>query len=70
MPNNLPRQPNFGALAMLPWLLVALVLPLQSWAQTAATRLGAGDAMRPVEMRAWLEPVASVRPFTIDRVKL
>jgi hypothetical protein len=29
MPNNLIRQPNFGALVVLVWLLVALALLLQ-----------------------------------------
>jgi hypothetical protein len=70
MPNNLPRQPNFGVLcgaAVAPGRACPAVAVL---AQSAATRLGTGDAMRPVGMRAWLEPVAGARPFTIDRVKL
>jgi hypothetical protein len=54
MPNNLLRQPNFGALVVLVWLLVALVLLLQYWAQTAETLLDTDDAMRLVGMRAWL----------------
>ena len=53
MPNNLLRQPNFGALVVLAWLLVALTLLVQSWAQTAETLLDTDDAMRLVEMRAW-----------------
>ena len=54
MSNNLLRQPNFGALVVLVWLLVALTLLLQYWAQTAETLLDTDDAMRLVEMRAWL----------------
>src|SRR3954462_14069002 len=54
MPNNLLRQPNFGALVVLVWLLVALTLLLQYWAQTGETLLDTDDAMRLVEMRAWL----------------
>lgn len=54
MPNNLLRQPNFAALVTLVWLLVALALLLQFWMQTAETLLDTDDAMRLVEMRAWL----------------
>jgi hypothetical protein len=54
MPNNLLRQPNFAALVALVWLLVALGLLLQHWANTADTLLDTDDAMRLVEMRAWL----------------
>ena len=54
MPNNLLRQPNFGALVALVWLVVALALLLQYWPQTAETLLDTDDAMRLVEMRAWL----------------
>lgn len=54
MPNNLLRQPNFGALVVLVWLVVALALLLQHWGQTAETLLDTDDAMRLVEMRAWL----------------
>jgi hypothetical protein len=54
MPNNLLRQPNFGVLVTLVWLVVALVLMLQYWGQTAETLLDTDDAMRLVEMRAWL----------------
>jgi hypothetical protein len=39
---------------VLAWLLVAVVLLLQYWAQTAATLLDTDDAMRLVQMRAWL----------------
>jgi hypothetical protein len=54
MPQNLLRQPNFTALVALVWLLVALALLLQHWAQTAQTLLDTDDAMRLVELRAWL----------------
>src|SRR6185312_17443849 len=54
MPNKLLRQPNFGALVVLVWLLVALGLLLQFWTQTAETLLDTDDAMRLVEMRAWV----------------
>ena len=54
MPPNLLRQPNFAALLALAWLLVALVLLLQYWDQTAQTLLDTDDAMRLVQMRAWL----------------
>ncbi|MBX9824996.1 MAG: hypothetical protein K2Y27_08365 [Xanthobacteraceae bacterium] len=54
MPNNLIRQPNFGALVVLVWLVVALVLLLQYWGPTAETLLDTDDAMRLVQMRAWL----------------
>ena len=61
MPKNLLRQPNLAALVALAWLLVALALLLQHWAQTAETLLDTDDAMRLVELRAWLagkEPLA------------
>jgi hypothetical protein len=54
MPNNLIRQPNFGALVVLVWLVVALALLLQYWGQTAESLLDTDDAMRLVQMRAWL----------------
>jgi hypothetical protein len=54
IPPNLLRQPNFAALVALAWLLVALALLLQFWAQTAETLLDTDDAMRLVQMRAWL----------------
>jgi hypothetical protein len=54
MPNNLLRQPNLVALVALVWLVVALALLLQYWVQTAETLLDTDDAMRLVEMRAWL----------------
>src|SRR5688572_17917278 len=54
MPSNLLRQPNFAALLVLVWLVVALVLLLQDWPLTAATLLDTDDAMRLVQLRAWL----------------
>jgi hypothetical protein len=42
MPNNLIRQPNFGALMVLVWLVVALAL-LQYWGQTAESLLDTDD---------------------------
>jgi hypothetical protein len=54
MPANLLRQPNFAALVLLAWLLVALALLLQFWPQTAETLLDTDDAMRLVGMRDWL----------------
>ena len=53
-PSALLRQPNFAALVVLVWLLAVLGLLLQHWAQTAETLLDADDAMRLVQMRAWL----------------
>ncbi len=55
MPSNLLRQPNFAALLVLVWLVVALALLLQHWPQTAETLLDTDDAMRLVQLRAWLE---------------
>jgi hypothetical protein len=54
MPRNLLRQPNFAALLLLVWLVVALALLLQDWPQTAETLLDTDDAMRLVQLRAWL----------------
>ena len=54
MPSNLLRQPNFAALLILVWLVVALALLLQYWPQTAETLLDTDDAMRLVQMREWL----------------
>ena len=51
---DLDRQPNFAALLGLAWLMVALMLLLVHWPQTAETLLDTDDAMRLVEMRAWL----------------
>jgi hypothetical protein len=50
----LMRQPNFAALVVLVWLLVALALLLEHWPQTAETLLDTDDAMRLVQMRTWL----------------
>lgn len=54
MPSKLLLQPNFAALLALVWLVVALALLLQYWPQTAETLLDTDDAMRLVQMRAWL----------------
>jgi hypothetical protein len=54
MPNNLLRQPNFAALVMLVWLLVALALLLQYWSQTADTLFDTDDAMRLAQLHDWL----------------
>ena len=54
MSATLLRPPNFAALVALVWLLVALALLLQHWPETAETLAGADDAMRLVQMRAWL----------------
>ncbi len=54
MPSNLMRQPNFAALLILAWLAVASVLLLQHWPHTAETLFDTDDAMRLVELRAWL----------------
>ena len=51
---DLDRQPNFAALLGLAWLMVALVLLLVHWPQTAETLLDTDDAMRLVELRGWL----------------
>jgi hypothetical protein len=52
---SLLRQPNFAALVALGWLLVALALLVQYWTQTAETLLDTDDAMRLVQLRAWLD---------------
>jgi hypothetical protein len=54
MLRNLLRQPNFAVLVALAWLAVALVLLVQHWPQTAERLLDTDDAMRLVELRAWL----------------
>src|SRR5665213_3323585 len=54
MPAPPLRQPNFAALVALVWLLVAMVLLLQHWPQTADTLLDTDDAMRLTQMRSWL----------------
>ena len=55
MPSNLLRQPNFATLLGLVWLVVALALLLQHWPQTSETLLDTDDAMRLVQLRAWIE---------------
>ena len=54
IPASLLREPNFAALVVMVWLLVALMLLLQHWPQTAETLLDTDDAMRLVQMHAWL----------------
>ena len=54
MPNSLLRQPNFAALVMLVWLLVALALLLQYWTQTGETLFDTDDAMRLAQLHDWL----------------
>ena len=54
MPTHLLRQPNFVALLILAWLAVALALLLQYWPRTAETLFDTDDAMRLVQMHAWL----------------
>jgi hypothetical protein len=54
MPASLLRQPNFAALLVLVWLVVVLALLLAYWPQTGETLLDTDDAMRLVQMRAWL----------------
>lgn len=54
MPTKLLRQPNFAALVVLAWLVVALALLLQHWPHTAETLFDTDDAMRLVQLRAWL----------------
>jgi hypothetical protein len=48
------RQPSFAVLVALTWLAVALALLLQHWPQTGERLLDTDDAMRLVELRAWL----------------
>jgi len=55
MPTNLLRQPNFVVLLILAWLVVAFALLLQHWPRTAETLFDTDDAMRLVQLRAWLE---------------
>jgi hypothetical protein len=54
MPMSAMRPPRFGVLLGLVWLLVAAALLAQYWATTAETLLDTDDAMRLVQMRAWL----------------
>jgi hypothetical protein len=51
---KLLRQPNFAGLVIMAWLVVALVLLLQFWAQTGETLLDTDDAMRLAQLRDWL----------------
>lgn len=47
-------QPNFAVLLGLCWLLICAVLLIQSWVSTGQTLLDTDDAMRLVQMRAWV----------------
>lgn len=53
-PTSLLCQPNFAATAVFAWLVVALLLLLQHWPQTAETLNDTDDAMRLAGLRAWL----------------
>lgn len=48
------RQPPFAVLLVLVWLAAATALMLENWADTARTLLDTDDAMRLVQMKAWL----------------
>ena len=48
------REPHFITLLCLAWLLVAFCLLMLNWAGTAETLNDTDDAMRLVQMRAWL----------------
>src|SRR3954466_15846970 len=48
------RQPNFAILLVLAWLITAAWLLLQFWSTTADAFSDPDDAMRLVEMRAYL----------------
>ena len=51
---NAARPPNFALLVALAWCFVVVQLLLQSWDDTARTLRDTDDAMRLVQMRAWL----------------
>jgi hypothetical protein len=48
------RQPNFAVLVLLAWLVAVLQLLLQYWPETALTLNDTDDAMRLVQLRAFL----------------
>ena len=48
------RQPNFAVLLAAAWLIAALCLLFQDWADTGRTFPDADDAMRLTELRAYL----------------
>ena len=54
MPARAPRSPNFAILLGAAWLLVVLELLIQNWTDTALTLADSDDAMRLVELRAFL----------------
>lgn len=47
-------RPHFAALLCLAWLAATFALLLQHWPETARTLYDTDDAMRLVQMRAWL----------------
>jgi hypothetical protein len=51
---QLLRQPNVALLVGLTWLAVASVLLVQHWPETGERLRDTDDAMRLVELRAWL----------------
>src|SRR5687768_11459583 len=48
------QRPNFAALLWLVWSIVVVQLLVQHWPETARTLCDTDDAMRLVQMRAWL----------------
>src|SRR4051812_29267120 len=48
------RQPNFALLLGAAWLLAAVQLLAQNWADTALTLADTDDAMRLAQLRDWL----------------
>ena len=48
------QRPNFAALLWLAWSIVVVQLLVQHWPETARTLYDTDDAMRLVQMRAWL----------------
>src|SRR5688572_8149050 len=52
--SHLLRQPNLGVLVALTWLVVAFTLLVQYWPETGERLRDTDDAMRLVQLRAWL----------------
>jgi hypothetical protein len=48
------HQPNFAVLLLAAWLIIAIELLVQYWTQTGVTLNDTDDAMRLVQLRAWL----------------